>query len=68
MQLLDFSNEPFITVCEKDVSYTYDLTGHVSSTVEINECRNPFYDFVVLGVFILAFIVAVSKVSCMVSD
>jgi hypothetical protein len=68
MQLLDFSNEPFVSVCEKDTSFIYNLTGTVSSTAEINECRNPFLDFSAFTILIICFVFIVYKVSCMVGD
>lgn len=68
MQILDFSFEPFVSVCEKDTSYTYALSGSVSSTNEVTECRNPYWDFWVFTVLIAGFILIVYKISCMVGD
>jgi hypothetical protein len=36
--------------------------------VEIQECRNPFFDFWVFTICIIGFVFIAYKISCMISD
>jgi len=58
MQVMDFSFEPFVEVCEKDITITS------SSTVEIRECRNPAQDYWIFLSLIIVFSFVVYKIAC----
>jgi len=58
MTVQDFQGEPFVTVCEKDIT----LVG--STTVEMKECRNPADMFWIIYALIIGFIWITYKIAC----
>lgn len=66
MQILDFSFEPFVSVCEKDIANTYSLSipTQIVTSTEITECRNPSWDFWIFLACIIGFVYVVYKIAC----